>query len=194
MGWGKPQLISGFRNREFRYSGFIMERYLPASDFLNAILNDDVTFGESQFGRANLARLLTFVTDPEVSNRDWATFLISGLPDDSPEIHRVLLMASEDEDADVRDEAIVGLARRDRKTAITLIRPLLSKELGIVVLEAATILGEPSLVPALREIEAWEGGSEKVRHQLALAIAACEAGLGQDIPKQELNSQHRLSD
>ena len=171
-----------------------MDRYLPSSDFLNSVLEDEVTFSESQFGRANLARLLSLVTDADLSNRDWATFLISGLPEDSPEIRRALLTASEDVDADVRDEAIVGLARRDRETALALLRPLLSEQLGIVVLEAATILGEPSLVPALKEIETWEGGNQKFRDKLALAIAACEAGVGQDIPKDELHGQHRLSD
>ena len=184
----------GFRQRAIRYASSIMDRYLPPSDFLNSLLNDEVVLGDSQFGRANLARLLSLVWDPDTANRDWATFLISGLPMDSPEIRQALLTASKDSDFDVRDEAIVGLARRDRNAALALLVPLLSEELRVVLLEAATILGEPSLVSALKEIETWKGGSERVRDQLALALAACEAGVGQDIPKDELIAQHRLSD
>ena len=133
------------------------------------------------------------VDDPDRSNRDWATFLIAGLPFDAPEIRQALVRAADDDDYDTRDEAIVGLARRDRLVAIERLRPLLTEEIGVVLLEAATILGDQTLVPALKEIESWEGGSEAVLNQLRLAIAACEAGVGEDATGDELVALHRLS-
>ena len=134
------------------------------------------------------------VDDPDRSNRDWATFLIAGLPFDSPEIRETLLRAANDADVDTRDEAIVGLARRDRATAIECLKPLLKEEIGEVLLEAATILGDPSLVPALKEIEGWDGDGNSIRDQLQRALAACEAGIGEDATGDELVLLHRLSD
>ncbi|MBP2277407.1 MULTISPECIES: HEAT repeat domain-containing protein [Sphingomonas] len=170
------------------------ERYLPASEFLNYVLADEITLDASVLGRANLSTLLQMVDDPDRSNRDWATFLISGLPFDSPEIRLALLRAADDADVDTRDEAIVGLARRDRAAAIERLKPLLKEEIGEVLLEAATILGDPSLVPALKEIEGWDGDGDAVRDQLRCALAACEAGIGKDATGDELVSLHRLSD
>lgn len=168
------------------------DRYLPASEFLNWILNDEVVLDESVFGHQNLERLLAMVDDPDRSNRDWATFLIAGLPYDSPEIRQALLRAADDHDPNTRDEAIVGLARRDRSAAINRLRPLLNGEIGVVILEAATILGDPSLFPLLKEIETWDGGSDAVRDQLRQALAACEAGIGEDASGEELTRLHRL--
>ena len=156
------------------------EQYLPESEFLNHVIAGEIRFEGSPFAEANLSQLLDMVSDSDRSNRDWATFVIAGLPYDTPEIRAALIKAADDDDPDTRDEAIVGLARRDRETALARLAPLLSEELGVVLLEAATILGDPSLAPALKEIEQWEGGDDGVRAVLRRAIAACEAGKGED--------------
>ncbi|BCA58621.1 HEAT repeat domain-containing protein [Sphingomonas sp. HMP6] len=169
------------------------DRYLPASEFLNYVLADEVRFDDDVIGQANLQRLIKLVDDEDRSNRDWATFLISGLPLDSLRIRAALERAADDPDPDTRDEAIVGLARRDREEALQRLRPLLPDDFSKVLLEAAAILGEQSLVPALRAIEAWEGVSDSVREKLNMALAACEAGVGRDVSKSDLTSQHRLS-
>lgn len=170
------------------------ERYLPSSEFLNYVAADEITFDDTIVGQANLAQLLGLVTDDDRANRDWAAFLIAGLPFDSPDIRAALIIAANDTDADTRDEAIVGLARRDHNTALELLRPLLEEEVGEVLLEAATILGDRSLVPALTAMEQWEGGDDNIREQLRVAIAACEAGKGIDHATSDLVRQHRLSD
>ena len=169
------------------------EQYLPSSEFLNYVLDDEIVFDDSTFGQKNLHRLLAMVDDSDRSNRDWAAFLIAGLPFDSPEIRQAIVRAADDDDADTRDEALVGLARRDRVVAIERLLPLLTEDIGIVLLEAATILGDQSLVPALKEIEGREGGSEALLNQLRRALAACEAGVGDDVTGDELVSLHRLS-
>jgi len=156
------------------------ERYLPTSEFLNYVIAGEIPFEGSPFAEENLARLLNMVCDPDSSNRDWAAFIIAGLPYDTPEIRAALMKAAADDDLDTRDEAIIGLARRDREAALERLVPLLSEELGVVLLEAATILGDRGLVPALKEIELWDGGDDQVREQLRRAIAACETGVGED--------------
>jgi hypothetical protein len=156
------------------------ERYLPASEFLNYVIAGEIAFEDSPLAEANLRQLLEMVDDSDRSNRDWAAFVISGLPLDTPEIRDALLKAADGGDPDTRDEAIIGLARRDRHAALIRLAPLLNEELGVMLLEAATILGDPSLVPALKEMENWEGEDNQIREQLRLAIAACERGVGED--------------
>jgi HEAT repeat protein len=156
------------------------ERYLPASEFLNYVIAGEIAFENSPLAEANLRELLKMVDDPDRSNRDWAAFVISALPLDTPAIRDALVKAADGDDPDTRDEAIIGLARRDRAAALARLAPLLEEELGVVLLEAAAILGDPSLVPALREIENWKGGGDEVREQLHLAITACERGVGVD--------------
>jgi len=170
------------------------ERYLPSSEFLNYVVADEIAFDDTVVGQANLAQLLALVSDDDRANRDWAAFLIAGLPFDSSDIRAALLIAANDTDVDTRDEAIVGLARRDPKVALELLRPLLDEEIGEVLLEAATILGDRSLVPALKAIEHWEGGDDRIREQLRVAISACEAEQGIDYAGADLVRQHRLSD
>ena len=126
--------------------------YLPESEFLNCILHDEIPLNDSAFGRENLRKLLSMVDDPDRGNRDWATFLIAGLPFDAPEIRQALARAADDDDYDTRDEAIVGLARRDRLVAIERLQPLLTEEIGVVLLEAATILGMKPWFRHLRKL------------------------------------------
>lgn len=156
------------------------ERYLPASDFLNCVAHGEVIFDESRFGRHNLNRLLALVTDADRSNRDWATFLISGLRMDTPKIRDVLLLAAQDADKDTRDEAIVGLARRDREAAKSLIKPLLAEDVSLVLLEAAAILGCKELVPALEIAKTSGAVTERLLEKWETAIAACTEGVGID--------------
>ncbi|QNA86501.1 lyase [Sphingomonas sp. So64.6b] len=178
----------------YAYYRAMVDRYLPSSEFLNYILAGEVAFDLTTLGQANLKCLLTLVTDEDRANRDWAAFLIAGLSLDTEEIRLALITAADDADHDTRDEAIVGLARRDRAAALERLRPLLEEEIGLVLLEAATILGDRSLISALKEIESWEGDDDAVREQLRLALAACEAGVGHDVAGHDLVYQHRLSE
>ena len=99
------------------------EPSLPSSEFLNYVLADEIAFDGSPIGRANLNLLLSLVDAPDVSDRDWATFFIAGLNEDGPAIRRALLRAVVDDHVDVRDEALVGLARRDPAVALERLPP-----------------------------------------------------------------------
>jgi HEAT repeat protein len=62
---------------------------------------------------AALAILMELTTDVDGDVRDWATFAIGTLSEaDSPEIRTALRARLIDDDEDVRNEAMVGLARR----------------------------------------------------------------------------------
>ena len=90
------------------------DRYTPRSEFLNAVAADEVPLGGSEMGAANFQKLIAMTRDDDVSNRDWATMLLSQQEVDTPEVRDALLRAANDEVADVRAEAIEGLAQRDQ--------------------------------------------------------------------------------
>lgn len=94
------------------------ERYEPSSDFLRAIIADEVALSGGEFAEANLNRLIAFTRDPDRANRDWATLLLSQETGDTPSIRAALLEAAEDDDVIVRAEAALGLAMRDRDLAL----------------------------------------------------------------------------
>ncbi|MFD9353397.1 HEAT repeat domain-containing protein [Streptomyces sp. NPDC060031] len=98
--------------------------------------------------------VLTRDQDPEV--RDWATFTLGFQAEaDSPAIRDALWERATDEDAEVREEGIRGLARRHDRRAVPLLSELLSSPGGAHVLTfgAAQIMGIPELLPALLEYE-----------------------------------------
>jgi hypothetical protein len=149
--------------------------YWPSSDFLCMVANDEVPLTGSAAGEQNLRLLMEFTQDPDISNRDWATMLLSQQEIDTPEVRQVLLRAAEDSDCDVRAEALAGLAERD--TDLT--RPLVERELqgddcGYGAFEAARLIADPSFLPALRN---WNGRFEESswNELVSEAIAACEA-------------------
>jgi len=161
------------------------ERYLPKSKFLKRVLSGEIELEDTETAERHVQKLLNMVHDADPSNRDWAAFLIAHLTSDTPAIREALLTLADGDDPDARDEALVGLARRAPGAALARVAPLLKEELGIVILEAVTILGDQSLLPALREIEGWDGEGEKVREQLRRALIACERGVGEDMSLEE---------
>lgn len=149
------------------------ERYLPPSDFLQAVINEDVPFGEHDFGEKNFARLIEMTRDADPANRDWATLLLSQLGMDRPDVRAALVKAAEDENSAVRAEAILGLAQMHRGLAL----PLLRKELkgdhvNMPLLEAATIVADVSLVEDL-EAFAEPSGNKLLDQMVVDAINAC---------------------
>lgn len=127
------------------------DHYEPASDFLKAVISDDVPLSGSAFGVANFRRLIAMTADADRSNRDWATLLLSQQDSDTVDVRRALLRAAQDEDENVRAEAILGLAQRDRAIALPLITSALAGDYASMPLfEAATIVADPSLLDMLR--------------------------------------------
>ena len=132
--------------------------YLPHSDFLNLLRLEEIGLEDDAFGNANLAQLIALTTDPEPSNRDWAIFLLSQSERDSELVRHALRSALRDPEEDVRDEALVGLAKRSRDEALPLVLEALDREwISELVVEAASYVAHSALLPALHLLR--QGGS-----------------------------------
>jgi hypothetical protein len=153
------------------------DRYEPPSEFLKAILDDQVPLTGSEFADTNLRRLIEMTRDEHPANRDWATFLLAADEDlDTPEIRNALLAAAEDESGIVRAEAILGLAERDKNLALPLLqRELAYESVWAPIFEAAKVVAAPSLADPLRNF-AIPSGSANIDELALEALTACETG------------------
>lgn len=124
--------------------------------------------------------LLHLATDSHHGVRDWATFGVGTLQDtvDSPAIRDVLWHNLHDANADVRGEALMGLANRHDPRAVEHLVRHLDADCRVYELEAAERLASPMLAPALRQIadqvarDGREAGSYWLG-RLRDAMAAC---------------------
>lgn len=150
------------------------ERYEPASDFLKAVIADEVPLDGSVLADANVERLIAMTREADRSNRDWAILLLSQRDDDTVVVREALLYAARDEDAAVRGEAILGLARRDRMLALPLLQSALAgPNANINLFEAAAIVAHPSLIDDLRAF-AEPSGDSLIDGMALAALNACE--------------------
>jgi HEAT repeat protein len=100
--------------------------------------------------------LIRLSADPEAAVRNWATFSLAQLTNDSPEVRRALWARVDDPDYDTRSEALVGLAeRKDRVVADRIASELQAESVGKLVVEAAAQLAEPKLLQPLLALEPW---------------------------------------
>lgn len=119
------------------YGLSVTDLYEPASDFLKAVIAQEVPPSGSAFADANMSRLIAMTRDSDLSNRDWATMLLAAEEADTPEIRDALLSAANDESVIVRAEALVGIARRAPDVALPLVSEALSmEEAGMPLFEA----------------------------------------------------------
>lgn len=122
------------------------EEYTPASEFLIMVVNGEVPLTGSVFAEANLRRVLDYMRDDDVSNRDWATFHLAHTGIDTTEVRAALHLRLVDEDPTVQEEAMLGLALRRDRSALPLMRDwLLSRPISQITLEAAEAFADASL-------------------------------------------------
>lgn len=130
----------------------------------------------SAFAASNFRRLLAMRTDPERSNRDWATLLVAQQEVDTIEVRDALMNAAQDKDEAVRAEAILGLAQRDPQAALPFIKSaLMSQSVMAPVFEAAAVAADRSLIDDLLHFRE-PSGNPYVDQLAAEALAACERG------------------
>ncbi len=151
------------------------EEYLPQSDFLHAIMNEEVSFESGEFGERNLQQLILMTRDQNPVNRDWATLLLSQLELDRTDVREALLAATLDTEPAVRGEAILGLTQLEPKLALPILqRELEGEVINMPMLEAAIIIADPSLIPLLEDFS--ERSDFEWLDQMVLdAISACRA-------------------
>lgn len=100
-----------------------------------------VAFACGSLGNEPLAAgtLLMLMSDEDLDVRDWATFGLGSLSElDTPSIREALKAALDDPDEEVRQEALVGLAKRhDRRVLPRLFGQLEQPEIDDLTIEAA---------------------------------------------------------
>lgn len=153
------------------------EPYVPKSDFICMVVNEDAPLSESAAAEHNLWLLIALTRDADKSNRDWATMVLAQQDLDTPHVRNALLAATNDSDARVRAEALQGLAERDKEVALPLVEHELNQnECGYGTFQAARIIANPLLLDGLR---AWagKGSAPWIDDEIQDVIAACEAAL-----------------
>jgi HEAT repeat protein len=121
--------------------------------------------------------LIELSKDSDSDVRDWATFAIGTQIDvDTEAIRNALYERIDDTDEDTQDEAIVGLAaRKDQRLMPFLLARFEQNSNWILPLEAAEVLADPRLLPALyRYKDHWTKENNRIYDHLEDAIAACE--------------------
>lgn len=157
---------------------------LPELVRLSAHRNESVRWNVAvALGRypepASIEALCRLAVDADDDVRNWATFgLGTAHEEDTPEIRDLLWKNLQDRDAEVRGEALVGLAARGDARAIDYLVEHLDADCRVYELEAAEKLASPLLLEALQAI-ARDWGSPKLDSywsgRLQAAIAACAA-------------------
>lgn len=147
----------------------------PTSNFLRQFDYETVPLEGHEFGEANLRRLLKLMHDSDPSNRDWATFFVSGSDVASDAVITALLKNSIDPHVDTKDEAILGLAKRGHPSAFSLVENRLADEwIGDLVIEAAGFVANRGLLPVLEEIQKTWDDHDDEDENLKRAIQACK--------------------
>ena len=110
-----------------------------------------------------IATLIELSDDEDEDIRNWATFALgSQIETNTPAIRdalfdRAILEMGEDEPiAEIRGEALLGLAiRKDPRVVMPLFEELQSECVSRLAVEAASLLAEPRLYPALIHLQQW---------------------------------------
>lgn len=125
-----------------------------------------------------VSALVRLASDPDRDVRDWATFGLAQPTDhDSRELREVLLARTDNDDPEIRGEALVGLARRADARTLPLVRRELSGEFhGVWAVEAAELLGDPTLYPLLEALQRRLEPEDHVRFDRSFsdALESCK--------------------
>ncbi|HZG94253.1 MAG TPA: HEAT repeat domain-containing protein [Mycobacteriales bacterium] len=151
-------------------------------------------FGEDGPDDEVVAALIRLSGDEDEDVRDWATFgLGSGIDSvDTDELRAALWARVDDEHAESRNEALAGLAyRHDPRVAPLLLRELESGDVEKITVDAASVLADPILLPALRRLadSDWAADAEA---DVDRAIERCEPALSGERTAAERRVLDRL--
>lgn len=117
-------------------------------------------FRGEELDEPSIATIFALTRDVEPEVRDWATCALGTLCEvDTPEIRDALRARLDDDrvESDAAAEAAVGLAARRDPVVLPYLRSWLGEQpetVGNLVVEAAGLLGDPALLPRLRELRA----------------------------------------
>jgi HEAT repeat protein len=124
-----------------------------------------------------IAGLIRLTADTDRDVCDWATFGLGSLTDiDTPELRNALLARMSEDDDEIRGEALIGLARRRHPDALALVLRELNRAFaGDWPVEAAELLADPSLYPALQAVRTSLSPEDEAHFasRFAAALDAC---------------------
>lgn len=199
LGWGEPTFIEGsvdllitrLADADERViwsaAGALGHRRSPrAIEPALALVdhaNEEIRFGivgalSNHEDRRATDALIKLSRDADYDVRNWATFGLGSMCEaDYPELREALRERLDEEDAEIRSEAMEGLAcRKDAGVLPVIIAALESDDVIAGYLSAAKEAADPALLPALMKLQAdvppdeenyWVG-------MLYDAIAACD--------------------
>ena len=162
-----------------RNTGKAIKPLLRHKTHPNSRVRHSVTFGLLGLEAVEAINCLIELSEDEDDDvRNWATFgLGSQIQADTISIRNALKRRLTDSISEIRGEAFVGLAKRGCNSIIDkLIQELNESDIGSLALEAAAILGTPSLYKPLQNIQntLTDGDSEYFRSCLLDALDSCK--------------------
>ncbi len=128
--------------------------------------------------KSAMSALIKLSRDSNKEVRNWATFGLGAQTEmDSPEIRDALISALDDQDSEIRGEALVGLAlRKDPCVVNALIEEWKDEYIGSLSIEAAEEIADPELIPHLKNLfkRLDLSDDEEFENLLIQAIVSCE--------------------
>jgi HEAT repeat protein len=125
-----------------------------------------------------IAVLIQLSRDQDDDVRNWAMFALACQTDmDGPDVREALAAGLRDTEAEIRGEALVGLARRkDDRVFPELVKEWASHDVSLLSIEAAEELADPDLIPHLMNLQESLDLTEEEYFQDRImdAIIACE--------------------
>ncbi len=166
--------------------------YEPTSEFLKLVANGSVLLAGNEFADANLQQLIDLTSDSDVSNRDWATFLLSSCDLDTPLARKTLHLRLLDDDPTVQEEALVGLALRQDLTALPQLKDWLqTRPLSSLLLEAAEAFADQSLCDLLLLVQP-KSNEEFLRHLWEGACMSCRCTMPAAKKHEQPSAAHSI--
>ncbi len=127
-----------------------------------------------------IAALIELSADDDGDIRNWATFALGSQVDTDTSALRdalfdraILETGADDPSAEIRGEALLGLAvRKDRRVISPLLEELECESVGVLAVEAALAAADVRLYPALIALQEWWDLDTEL---LESAIASCNS-------------------
>ena len=156
-----------------------VEALLPLHRHPEADVRYGVVFGLLPHSDpTSVSALIELSADSDEDVRNWATFGLGTMENvDTPLLREALVRRLDDTNAEIRGEALVGLARRkDRRVVEPLRKELAAEDVSILAVEAAEAFGDPSMVPLLSALRDSSGNAtDNYRGELVSELSTLQS-------------------